>query len=92
MACLRDLPAQELFEKADRPGYKKLKLAVAEIKTADIDDFVADLKQPRMVNGLGFQERAPALRLLSRRKRRSGPFCQGPIHKQNTVDTLAGRR
>ena len=25
---------------------------IAEIKTADIDDFVADLKQPRVVNGL----------------------------------------
>lgn len=26
--------------------------AIADIKTADIDDFVADLKQPRVVNGL----------------------------------------
>ena len=33
---------------------------VAEIKTADIDDFVADLKQPRVVNGLEGRRLTPA--------------------------------
>ena len=33
---------------------------IAEIKTADIDDFVADLKQPRMVNGLDGRRLTPA--------------------------------
>jgi integrase len=33
---------------------------VAEIKTADIDDFVADLKQPRVVNGLKGRRLTPA--------------------------------
>ncbi len=33
---------------------------IAEIKTADIDDFVADLKQPRMVNGLDRRRLTPA--------------------------------
>ncbi len=34
--------------------------ALAEIKTADIDDFVADLKQPRIVNGLEGRRLTPA--------------------------------
>ncbi len=34
--------------------------AIADIKTADIDDFVADLKQPRMVNGLDGRRLTPA--------------------------------
>ena len=33
---------------------------VAEIKTADIDDFVADLKRPRVVNGLEGRRLTPA--------------------------------
>ena len=33
---------------------------IAEIKTADIDDFVADLKQPRVVNGLDGRRLTPA--------------------------------
>jgi integrase len=33
---------------------------IAEIKTADIDDFVADLKQPRVVNGLDGRSSTPA--------------------------------
>jgi hypothetical protein len=33
---------------------------IAEIKTADIDDFVADLKQPRVVNGLEGRRLTPA--------------------------------
>jgi hypothetical protein len=33
---------------------------IAEIKTADIDDFVADLKQLRMVNGLDGRPRPSA--------------------------------
>ena len=34
---------------------------IAEIKTADIDDFVADLKQPRVVNGLDGQTADPGV-------------------------------
>ncbi|MEO8521838.1 MAG: site-specific integrase, partial [Acidobacteriota bacterium] len=34
--------------------------AIADIKTADIDDFVADLKQPRVVNGLDGRRLTPA--------------------------------
>ena len=34
--------------------------AIADIKTADIDDFVADLKQPRVVNGLDSRRLTPA--------------------------------
>ena len=34
---------------------------IAEIKTADIDDFVADLKQPRVVNGLDGQTPDPGV-------------------------------
>jgi integrase len=33
---------------------------IAEIKTADIDDFVADLRQPRVVNGLEGRRLTPA--------------------------------
>ena len=33
---------------------------IAEIKTADIDDFVADLKRPRVVNGLEGRRLTPA--------------------------------
>jgi integrase len=36
------------------------KRLLAEIKTADIDDFVADLKQPRVVNGLDGRRLTPA--------------------------------
>lgn len=35
-------------------------IALADIKTADIDDFIADLKQPRIVHGVAGQRLTPA--------------------------------
>ena len=35
-------------------------MALADIKTADIDDFITDLKQPRVVHRVAGQRRKPA--------------------------------
>jgi hypothetical protein len=62
--------------------------AIAEIRTADIDDFVADLKRSRVVNGLDGRRLTPAS--INRTLGCCGTCSTGPSDASTSIGRRSG--